>query len=133
MDLEKRRMKNYNKLDLSCKPKLNVLEIDYCNSIQHEMAKMIAYYLLKKGVLPEMLPEYFLKKEWWNPHNAYMFSVMHGCTFRKPYHRPFLVTEARLKSGRRIDIFFLDSVEGTFIEIETDRNVTKPDSITIRI
>jgi hypothetical protein len=130
-DLEIKRIANYNKLDLAYRPKTNVLEIDINNTLAHELAKCVCFYLLRKGIPANLLPEFFKQKDWHNPSNSYMFVIQNGSVYKRTYLRPHIVVEARFKEGRRADLFCLDS--GEKIEIETNKRVKKDDSITIYI
>jgi len=63
-ELEKARRNNLNKLDTAFRPKINAVEIDINNSVEHELAKFICVWLIRKGVNTDRLQTFFDKNEW---------------------------------------------------------------------
>jgi len=128
-ELEKIRKKNYEKLDYyRYRPKINALEIDINNSYKHEKAKFDCIWAIRKGLPANLLPEMF---------------KFRTCVFRNKFinkyrvkHKykwqiPQVITEARFKNKRRVDIFILDT--GEMVEIETGKSKEKKGVITVRI
>lgn len=58
-ELETIRKNNYSKLDRSYRNCLNHFEYDSGNSIEHEMAKFICFVLLRNGISPILLENFF--------------------------------------------------------------------------
>ena len=123
--------------------KRNAVEVDVNNSFAHELAKFVSVWLIRHGVLPEYLQDIFAKDfithfgnfaiDVWQSFVKTVDSVVDnfGLKYDADWKRPEIVTEARLKNGRRADIFVLDT--GEIVEIETNKKVKKEGAITIYI
>jgi hypothetical protein len=126
--LEIKRWESLSQLDFAYKPKLNCLEIDVNNSLRHELAKFVCMWLVRNGVGAEELQKYFRDRRW-EEASKKLSSLLRqtGSTT----HRPKIVSEARFKDGRRVDIFVLDT--GEKIELETGKSYNKKDAIIVKI
>lgn len=146
-ELEKIRRSNLNKLDRSFRPKINAVEIDINNSIKHELGKVICFWFLRKGVLPEMIQSFFNVAEDYKFDNINevfeelkLYASYYGQKFKRKWQVPQVVTEARFKElipwgkglhRRRADIFILDT--GEIVEIETNKKIKKKGAIVVYV
>lgn len=146
--LERARIGNLNKLDQSYRPKINAVEVDINNSIEHELAKFICVWLIRNGVPINQLLEFPFSKLVSPTKNEprielKSFIKNNSRKFKHEWERPCIVTEARFddlcynlklkweKQQRRADIFVLDT--GVVVEIETGKSYDKEGAITVRI
>jgi hypothetical protein len=118
IELERARMENFKKLDIAYRPKINTVEVNVNNTIEHELAKFYCVWLIRKGI-----PAYELQT--WFDTSYLEFNKRYKTTgnFKHEWERPQCITEARMKDGARWDIFVLDS--GECIEIETGKSYVK--------
>ena len=106
------RLRNYNKLDTDAfRPKVNALEIDINNSPQHEMAKFLCVWLIRKGVPADILPKIFRYNEdfeeetYGDPIGSIleissdipMIVKKYGVKIKEKWRVPEVVTEARFR------------------------------------
>jgi len=82
--------------------KINSVEIDIANSIEHELAKFVCVWLIRKGFLANNLPKIY--KEWnLACDGELIFSYIpeiikkYGQKFKRKWQIPQVVTEARFK------------------------------------
>jgi hypothetical protein len=146
--LERIRRENLNKLDSAYRSNLNRIEYNPSESIEHFLTKSICFILLRNGVSTEWLQR--IINETYFATDILRMNVKsnelpilitqslryYRQKFKHEWQRPQVVTEARFKdkcpkSGRRVDIFILDT--GEIVEIETDPKVKKEGAITVRI
>jgi len=120
--------------------KVNAVEIDINNSIEHELGKFICVWLIRKGVPRDLLPEYFknAKIGGYDVQDiAIGLAEGDGQKFNRKWQVPQVVTEARFKvkstwlQRRRADIFILDT--GEIVEIETNKKIKKKGAITVYV
>lgn len=151
LELERVKMKNWRAIDsMPFRPKVNNVEIDINNSIEHELLKAISVILIRNGVEVDNLPHvlsadlFFEGIDCWGMDTSASLQNHVSCTiatlmrniikkyghkFKNKWEVPDVVTEARMKNGRRIDVYVLNN--GKSLEIECGKR-TKPDSITVR-
>jgi len=126
------RQNNLKLLDTLARPKLNAVEVDINNNIEHETTKFLCVYMIRKGVPATTLPKYFQNM---SKYKVREFIDCFGEKFKEEWRRPVIITEARFKkfSGktRRADIFILDT--GEKVEIETGVSYIKEDCVTVMI
>lgn len=144
-DIEKIRRENLNKLDTTFRPKINAVEVNINNSIEHELAKFICVWSLRIG-FPASQLQYVITGQF-EGKTIFLPIILLGQKFKHEWERPQVVTEARFKKTRwdvgnkyypdldkagnlkigtiqrRADIFILDT--GEIVEIETNPKIEK--------
>lgn len=93
-ELERTRRENLNKLDTAFRPKINAVEIDINNSSNHEFAKFMCVWLIRKGCPANTLSEIF--EEGWDEEGV--LTADFDCEdyeIKHEWERPQVVTEAR--------------------------------------
>jgi len=113
VELESKRLENFHKLDWQqFRPKYNALEIDIGNSIEHETAKFLGVWLIRKGVPTDLLQSSF---KWdkltegevdWKSVPVEEFAQLTknlGHKFKHEWERPIVITEARFKEFEKIN------------------------------
>ena len=111
-ELELARWKNLNKLDVfAFRPKINAVEINVGNSINHELTKFLCVWLIRNGV-PVYELETFLKKPQIIPEriiergigligelmdNVQDITDLYGQKYKHEWERPNVVTESIMK------------------------------------
>ena len=121
--------KQLDKVDkFAYRPKMNALEVDINNTMEHESAKFLCLWMIRKGVHPMLLPK-FLE----NPGQYKLADFVR--MYKSPAREGIdVMTEVRFKDHTRADLWIPS--EDIKIEIETGKSYDKPISertVVIRI
>lgn len=117
--------------------KRNMVQINTNNTIEHEFAKFLAGWLIRKDVPSSQIYDVFQQKEWKELKECVIKNVNrlekdYSIPVENDWEREEFITEARHVDGRRVDLETL--LYHKKLEFESGRSYEKTDdSVSISI